>query len=336
MDRTFVLFLCVMMGTALLNGCSSLEEKAREQMEWTEKNHARTDGKSAQEVLDDTIGDIIGNPDYSSQSTADTNTTSKQYGIGDTVKMKNDTTKIEVTLTDWGTVYDSLSNRILMYVSYSVANTGNDSIYVSNSMFNVYADDFSVEQAYYNDDIPSDADLSPGRKLSGRFYAKTNPEYAYNIEVECGDVVFVLKDVKMNQTPADTAALENYLDFSTDADTMGKTLQRAGFDFVIDGSGYYRAADESVWLYNTDLGGSEIVIMPSDDNAYSLFGVSCGMDVEDAFAALAEQGAVNISSPEDIRMRTQSYTLYDSYTITLSFDYTIDGIDFYCFILQDY
>lgn len=365
-----------MIGVLLTGGCSSvveeMEERASEQAEWTEKNHARTDGKSQQEVLEDTIGDFIGDPNFTFGEQAEKTVTGGKYKIGETVKMKNDTTKIDLTLTEWGTVYDTLSEEILTYVSFSVTNTGEGNVYVYNDMFNVYADDYSAKYTSWFDDdsnTPFSADLSPGRKFNGTFYLQLDPDDVSNIEVELGDVVFVVKDETTQETnknadnnaqnnintpsanspkEADNAgmdsstdggyvALEDYLDFSLSAESMEELLQSLGLDFAMDESFCNCCSgDGSVMISNTDLGGCSIEISPSEDNRYSLFGVSCGMSVEDAWNALEEYGAVEITSPTfSVDYGVSTYTLFDSYTMTISYDEDwskIEGISFDCYL----
>lgn len=356
-------------GVLLTGGCSSvveeMEERASEQAEWTEKNHARTDGKSQEEVLEDTIGDLIGDPNYSIGEQAKKVSTGGKYKIGETVKMENDITKIDLTLTEWGTVYDTLSEEILTYVSFSVTNTGEGNVYVYDEMFNVYADDYSAKYTSWFDDdsnTPSSADLSPGRKFNGTFYLDLDPDDVNVIEAEYGDVVFVIKDESTQEavqnninTPladppkeADDAgmdistdgryvALEDYLDFSLSAESMEGLLQSLGLDFAMDESFCNCCSgDGSVMISNTDLGGCSITISPSEDNRYSLFGVSCGMSVEDAWSALEECGAVEVTSPSaSINYGASIYTLFDSYMMTISYDEDwskIEGISFDCYL----
>ena len=138
-------------------------------------------------------------------------------------------------------------------------------------------------------------------------------------------------------TYSDTIALENYIDFSLSADQMGELLQMSGLDFALnDDCGYYCSGDESVWLFNTDMGGSQIEISPSENNLYSIFGVSCGMSVEDVWNALEEYDAVEVTSlTASMNYGASIYTLFDSYTMIINYDEDwskVEGITFDCYL----
>lgn len=117
-----------------------------------------------------------------------------RYNIGDTVTYQvGDFGEIKVTLTEWGSKYDEIEG-ILLYADYTIENTGTEKVSVGGDMFEVYADDYHVEQDYLQDDTILIVDLPSGRKVNGTFYAYVNPDNAETIEVECYDSIFILKD----------------------------------------------------------------------------------------------------------------------------------------------
>ena len=140
------------------------------------------------------------NPDPKPQ-TQETN--DARHHVGETVTFAADNGgEISVTLTDWGSTFDGIDQTVL-YVSYMIENIGTESVSVGPGLFNVYADDYSIEKTSVLNGAESHyADLSAGRKTDGTFYAAINPEDAAVIEVECGGSVFVLKDAGITDSPA--------------------------------------------------------------------------------------------------------------------------------------
>lgn len=149
----------------------------------------------------------------SEEETTDNTGEKIRYAVGETVSMVADNSaEINVTVIDWGNYYDRNTNENLLYVSYTVENIGTQDINISDGMFNVYADDYSVDFAY-----PIDVDdssilvtLSSGRKMDSTFYAKINPDTTNNLEVEYGNIIIVLKgqneSVQIENVPASSSA----------------------------------------------------------------------------------------------------------------------------------
>ncbi len=129
-----------------------------------------------------------------------------RYSVGEPVSMiANNSAEVNVTITEWGNYYDTYTQESLLYVSYIVENTGTQDFVSSDSMFTVYADNYNINFAYPLDADDSDGlgtTLSPGRKLKSVFYAKINPNTVSNLELEYGDVIFVLKE--QNEEDTDT------------------------------------------------------------------------------------------------------------------------------------
>lgn len=122
-----------------------------------------------------------------------------RHYVGETVTFEaNNGGEINVTLTDWGKVRDYLGNPVI-YIKYMIENVGSETVTVGNLLFDLYADDYSVQGAtVLSEDGVGDEvlgkDLSAGRKLEGVLYRDINPDNATVIEVECVGSVFVLKD----------------------------------------------------------------------------------------------------------------------------------------------
>lgn len=122
-----------------------------------------------------------------------------RYYVGETVAFKTSNGgKFNITLTDWGKV-KGLSGDPITYIKYMIENIGSETVTVGNELFDLYADDYSVDTAFpvAADEVGDEVygrDLSAGRKLESVIYMEINPDNVTVIEVECGDAVFVLKD----------------------------------------------------------------------------------------------------------------------------------------------
>lgn len=112
--------------------------------------------------------------------------------------------------------------------------------------------------------------------------------------------------------------LEEYINEDMTADEMGTTLQEAGFNFVLDESGDYRTDDSSIWIYNTDLGGCNVIIEPSLEAKYSIYGLYCGMTLEEAAKVLEIYEAVQITDEHDTKYK--EYQILDKYSVILTLD----------------
>lgn len=196
-----------------------------------------------------------------------------------------------------------------------------------DKIFSDYQSDGQENDLSWNDDA-GNTDVGTGMDDAASAEIAENQEVEDNTKAETGNDTAT--------TVATVVALEDYLDFSQTAEEMGETLQQAEFDIICDESGTYCAADDSVEFYNTDLGGSQIRIMPATgDTIYSLYGVYCGMTLEEAEAALAQIGAVDVTLPDDVAVRR--YTIFDQYSMLLSLGSTmINGIDFDCYLADYY
>lgn len=117
------------------------------------------------------------------------------YQLGDSVEfLTGNDGKFEVTLTEWGSYYDSLTDTTLLYVQYEIVNTGTVTLSLGNGWFDIYADNYAVSQELLLPDVVVNEDISPGRNLRGKLYGEVNPFLVQKIEVEIGDATFLIND----------------------------------------------------------------------------------------------------------------------------------------------
>lgn len=175
---------------AMLAGCGSDLSQAVEdgkknledQMEYAKENKTIKNGQTG--LLDDSSND----------SDTGSSQQDKKYQIGDTVKMETKNgAKISLTLTDWGSEYDSFLEKTSLYVGYEIENIGDIPFTVTDGIFTIYADDYSIGSTL-GDDTVAAQEISAGRKVSGRTYGNIDPNTVNALEVEVGGIcIYVLK-----------------------------------------------------------------------------------------------------------------------------------------------
>lgn len=118
---------------------------------------------------------------------------STRFYIGDTATFAMENGGVmDVTLTGCGTMYDAIEGEIL-YVNYTIENVGDENLYVGDSLFHVYVDNYNVSRTIGDNSVMS-AEISDGRKVDGTIYAPCSLNENSVIEVECADAVFVISD----------------------------------------------------------------------------------------------------------------------------------------------
>lgn len=205
----------IMMGAVGIAGCGAVDaikEEAREQIEWTEENKARTNGMSAEEAAKDAIEDILGEEAESVggaegigeaddvDSVSDANT----YYIGDTASMKlvedgSVVTTLDVTVTGYQQVYDRVNEKNATAIFYTVTSKDGEQMKFGNPYFTVYADGFYVEPGYWEDygDF-SYGVLMPGTTYDGCYVADVDPYLVSNIDLYVGDIIW---HIQKEETP---------------------------------------------------------------------------------------------------------------------------------------
>lgn len=118
--------------------------------------------------------------------------------------------KARITLTGWGADKEMFDDSPILYVSYTIENTSSEDINVGNSLFTIYADNYSTDPVVFNENSKAvtSARLSPGRKVSGELYADIDPDEASVIEVEVWGSTFVIKDIDAGINEPDAASHE--------------------------------------------------------------------------------------------------------------------------------
>lgn len=246
--RAWSLVICTTL--LFLNGCSVMAEDIKKDLEWTKENQIA--GEHYNEAVVDGLLDILDTDSESSQSDTKENETSagKTCGIGDCVKMETpDGEAINVTILDWGSAYDDIYGN-LVYIYYEIENIGELPVTVGNGMFNVYADDYAMQQFVLAEDAIVSAEISGGRKIAGSVYVEANSDSISKLEIECGNVVWLLKEpvkaIKSSEIPEDLIRDEQPLD----------TLDMSG-EYSSVGDGYasismYSSVDDE-YLGNIDI-----------------------------------------------------------------------------------
>lgn len=135
----------------------------------------------------------------------------RAYQVGEPMEIlsESDDGKMNVTITDWGTDYDTswlasgsildgLNAQSTLYIDYEVENTGSSTMVFDNSEFSIYADDHVVEQSY-GEKAASMTRVSPGRKASARLYGAVDPSNVSNIEIEYYGAIIAIKGENVSQ-----------------------------------------------------------------------------------------------------------------------------------------
>lgn len=114
------------------------------------------------------------------------------YQIGDTVSFKLGNCYVDITMTEWGKVFSSLSDNVVVYVDYIVENIGKQTVTFTDSYFELYGDGYKVSDTSGDESIMLE-NISSGRKLRAKAYFDMNPDNYAVIELQCADAVFLLK-----------------------------------------------------------------------------------------------------------------------------------------------
>lgn len=190
MSKKIVILIAMGMIMAAISGCAVVDESTRD------VNNNAESTNEAEENTEPT-SEYDAENSIASKTLDEESVQSAKYQVGDTVAFETTSgAQIEVTITDWG--YDSnvYTDERLLYVEYEIKNVGNISVTVSNALFNIYADDYVVQQSFSasSDMAVASAELSGGRKVAGRVYGDINPDSVGTIDLEVGDAVFAIKD----------------------------------------------------------------------------------------------------------------------------------------------
>lgn len=136
-------------------------------------------------VIDEETGAIITDGNQTKDTTTNVN---NFIGLNETVafNMQNGG-MINVTFTECGSKND------IAYITYVIENIGNIDVTVGESMFSVYANDYIADLNYGEHSVYEET-ISSGRKVSGKLYPNIIMDKVVKLEIECGDIVFLLRD----------------------------------------------------------------------------------------------------------------------------------------------
>ena len=141
------------------------------------------------------------------------------YYIGDTVPMSltNSSGEIgcyDITMTNWGTYKPEYIDDTYVYVTFEIVNTGNADIFISEFSFSAYVNNYNVDIGWPSEDNSLSATLSSGRRTSGNVYIRMNPEDVNQLELELGDIIFILQDNSLTEEiPFGYEGEESYTDY---------------------------------------------------------------------------------------------------------------------------
>lgn len=199
-----VLIICVLI--LFLSGCGEeAEDLAQQFKDGLDEQSQFVNGKDADEAVSDVL-DEISNEINKDETESDDNSQINSSGdktklaIGETRNLEfldgiSEGASIDVTITEWGTVVDD-SQGELVYIHYEIKNVSDITCTIGNDMFDVYVDNYMVEQVLptYIDTYIINASLSPDRQAEGDIFLKIDPDAVSNIEVECGPAVWIIKE----------------------------------------------------------------------------------------------------------------------------------------------
>lgn len=145
------------------------------------------------------------------------------YSVGDVIKCSNYLgDRYSVCITDWGTSVDgSLLNifslETVTWFQYVIVNTGDESMTISDNIFSIYADDYTVDTKWTEEGTFLET-LAPGKKTSGKVYAEMNADNVNKIEVQVNDSMVLVKDGQSEDSGEDSydASGEDSYDASGD------------------------------------------------------------------------------------------------------------------------
>lgn len=185
-------------------------------------------------------------------------------------------------------------------------------------------------------------------RLDGEYVENDSPDFDakfilnnYTVYLKSrNDVISMVAILIRNQNTNDNQKnmegiieLTNYVYAYETADEMGQTLQENGFDVVLDESGDYKSSDGSMWIYNTDLGGCQIVLTPaSSGTIYGIYGLYCGMTEEEAEDVLLQLGAEDVTFEDDVAVLR--YVIDGQYSVLLGVSDVVNEIDFDFFVME--
>lgn len=324
MKKKIICLLVVALSISVLSGCSILEDarkEAIEQMEFNEEHNAG--GEYYNEELAGSVLDVLKGEDADNSNGE---TDAHMCAVGEEVEFNSG---LKITVINWGSSYDSTYNKNFLYFDVEITNSGSETFTFSPSSFSVYADNYAMEISYLSDAMSAVTSIAPGRMAGGRVYADVDQNMVRNLEVQIGNVVWVLKGDGLSQNSGEKIELSNHINANMNLTNMANVLNHAGvyLEQAEDDMGvYYVTPDGSLAVFETDMGRA-ISLFSSDNSSFSIYGLYCGMTLEQAEDILNSNGAIDVTYEDDRGIRR--YRLFNSYSVLLSLgESNIDGISF--------
>ena len=123
-------------------------------------------------------------------TTADETKEDKTYSVGEAVTVQGNKTKLEFTITDYGSFYND-NDDAMIYIKYHAKNLGKNAEVIGQNNFSIYADDYAVSNTVLLDSeygaTSDDVELSAGKMANGIFFAKVDTEEVAKLEVKVND-----------------------------------------------------------------------------------------------------------------------------------------------------
>lgn len=163
------------------------------------------------------------------QDTTTEEKTNKTYTAGEAVTVQGKNTKLEFTITDYGSFYDDNDNAMI-YIKYHAKNLGKSTEVVGPGDFSIYADDYAVNNVVMVDtpygSSSDNVELASGKMANGVFFAQVDTEEVAKLEVKVEDQkTYVLQHRKassvqntQSQKTEDTSSDDSDTDSSYDDD----------------------------------------------------------------------------------------------------------------------
>ena len=155
------------------------------------------------------------------------NSEDKTYSVGEAVTVQGEKTKLEFTITDYGSFYNGHSPAMI-YIKYHAKNLGKNAEIIGQNNFSIYADDYAVNNTTLEDSMygptSDDVELASGKMANGIFFAQVDTEEVATLEVKINDQkTYVLQHRKsgnlQNTESQDTENNNSNDDYDDTSDT---------------------------------------------------------------------------------------------------------------------
>lgn len=155
------------------------------------------------------------------------NSEDKTYSVGEAVTVQGEKTKLEFTITDYGSLYNGHSPAMI-YIKYHAKNLGKNAEIIGQNNFSIYADDYAVNNTTLEDSMygptSDDVELASGKMANGIFFAQVDTEEVATLEVKINDQkTYVLQHRKsgnlQNTESQDTENNNSNDDYDDTSDT---------------------------------------------------------------------------------------------------------------------